>query len=262
MNDDFMTHFRKDPPREFATALYERINRPLKTNNSFFRSRTLIASAATLFLVLVLLVASPQVRAFAQTILEFFIPAQGNTFPLQASPISPDPTPTIFVQGLADCKNSSITSKYTCAVAEAETALGFDVRQLPSDPQGYTFTGVSFDPTQGQFQLTYTRDGGELTITEITGNRSPNGWETTWGAVPAESVEKAKVNGFEAEFVRGMFVVKSQTRTRAEWEAGAPVQRLRWSENGMFFEITMNGMVGYDDALGKEWLIDLAESLK
>jgi len=66
----------------------------------------------------------------------------------------------------------------------------------------------------------------------------------------------------DGEYVRGMFVVKSQTGTKAEWEPDAPVQRLRWREGDVLFEIQMAGLPGDNDLIGKDWVISLAESLK
>src|ERR1041384_5708564 len=44
MNDDFLTRFRKSPPREFSEALYERISTEMKTQQRFnFRRITLAA---------------------------------------------------------------------------------------------------------------------------------------------------------------------------------------------------------------------------
>jgi hypothetical protein len=262
MNDDFFDRFRKTPSREFSAALYERINQPVvKKENSKFHSRLFTASAATLLLVVVLLATNPQVRAFAQTILQFFTPAQATTFPLPTPHNAPEPTLALAAPPITGCENPSDALTYACTIAAAEAALGFEVKQLPSAPQDFTFAGVFFDPAQGRVQLTYTRDGSEITITEIKGSTLPTDWESTWGAVPAGSVEPVKINTVDGEYVRGMFVVKSQSGTNAEWEPDAPVQRLRWRENGTTFDIFIGGMTtSYD--IGKEWLVNLAESLK
>jgi hypothetical protein len=71
-----------------------------------------------------------------------------------------------------------------------------------------------------------------------------------------------KVISFDGEYVRGMFVGKSETGTQAEWQPDAPVQRLRWREDDLLFEVFMGGLIGDDDAIGKDWLISLAESLQ
>jgi hypothetical protein len=261
MNDDFFAQFRKAPPREFSAALYGRINRPEEKMNSKFHSSLLTISAATLLLVVVLLTTNPQVRAFAQTVLQFFTPAQATTFPLPTPHTAPESTLALAAPVLTGCENPSDALAYACTIATAEASLGFDVKQLPSVPQGFTFAGVSFNPAQGRIQFTYTRDGSEITITEIKGSTLPTDWESTWGAVPAGSVEPVKINSIDGEYVHGMFVVKSQSGTKAEWEPDAPVQRLRWRENGTSFDIFIGGSTGSYD-IGKEWVVNLAESLK
>jgi hypothetical protein len=264
MNDDFFTRFRKPPRPEFAEALYKRISQPMNTKNAQLRSRLLTVSASTMLLAMVLLFTNPRVQAFAQEILRFFTPAQSNTFALPTQDTAPEITATLTFTApvLAGCEDVAASLTYRCVVGGAEVALGFDVRELPSDPEGFTFIGASTDPTQSLIRLTYARDGSELTVTQIRGASVDSVWESTWGAVPTDSVEKVQINGFDGEYVRGMFVVRSQTGTEAVWEPDAPVLRLRWRESDMLLEIQLGGLVGDDKAIGKDWLISLAESLR
>jgi|WetSurMetagenome_2_1015567.scaffolds.fasta_scaffold108896_1 hypothetical protein len=264
MNDDFLTRFRKPPRPEFAAALYRRISQPMNTKNAHLRSRLLTASVLAMLLAIVLLFTNPRLQALAQEILRFFTPAQSNKFALPTHDTVPEitATPTFAAPVLAGCEDVSALLTYRCVVGGAEVALGFDVRELPSDPEGFTFIGASANPTQSLIRLTYTRDGGELTITQIHGASASSVWESTWDAVPTDSVEKVQINGFAGEYVRGMFVVKSQTGTEAVWEPDAAIQRLRWREGDMLFEIQMGGLPGDDEAIGKNWLITLAESLR
>jgi hypothetical protein len=46
------------------------------------------------------------------------------------------------------------------------------------------------------------------------------------------------------EYVCGLFVVKSPTGTKASWEPDAPVQRLRWREEELWFEVQLYGLPG------------------
>lgn len=264
MNDDFLTRFRKPPRPEFAVALYKRINQPMNTKNVQLRFRLLTASVLAMLLAMALLFTNPRVQTFAQEILRFFTPAQSNTFALPTQDAAPKvtATPTFAVPVLVGCEGASASLTYRCVVGGAEVALGFDVRELPSSPEGFTFVGASADLTQNLVILAYSRDGSELTITQIRGASADSVSESTWDAVPTDSVEKVQINGFEGEYVRGMFVVKSQTGTEAVWEPDAPVQRLRWREGDMLLEIQMGGLIGDDEAIGKDWLISLAESLR
>lgn len=233
------------------------------TSNSK-RFRAAFIGAITLLLALSLFFALPQGRAWANNILRFFTPSQSNTFtlPTQDTTYTITAIPTFVTTALAGCEDGSASLSYRCAVGTTEATLGFDVRELPSIPEGFAFAGTSANPSQNMIHITFTRDGGELSITQVNGTPTASVWETTWGAVPSDSVEKVQINGVDGEYIRGMFVVKSQTGTKAEWEPDAPVQRLRWREGNMFFEIQMAGLPGDNDLIGKDWLISLAESLK
>lgn len=264
MNDDFLARFRKPPHPEFAATLYKRINQPMNGKDAQLRSRLLIVSVPALLLAMALLFTNPRVQAFAQGILRFFTPAQSYTFTLPTRGIAPEitATPTFAAPVLAGCGDASASLTHRCVVGGAEVALGFDVRELPSNPEGFAFVSASVDPIQNLVILAYSRDGSELTITQIRGTSADSVWESTWGAVPIDSVEKVQINGFDGEYVRGMFVVKSQTGTEAVWDPDAPVQRLHWREGDMLLEIQMGGLIGDDEAIGKDWLISLAESLR
>ena len=227
--------------------------------------RAVLISALTLLLALAMIFILPQGRAWANNILRFFTSSQSNTFLLPTQNTTPPKitaTPTFVMPALAGCEDRSAPLSYRCAVGIAEAALGFDVRELPSVPEGFAFASASANPSQNLIQITYARDGGELSITQVNGASTASVWETTWGAVPPDFVEKVQINGVDGEYVRGMFVVRSQTGTKAEWGPDAPVQRLRWREGDMLFEIQMAGLPGDDDLIGKDWVISLAESLK
>jgi hypothetical protein len=233
------------------------------TSNSK-RFRAAFIGALTLLLALGMIFVLPQGRAWAANILRFFTPSESNTFSLptqNTTPTKVTANPTFNKPALTGCEDGAASLSYRCAVGTAEAALGFNVRELPSIPEEFAFAGVVANPNQHSIQIMYARDGGELSITQVNGASMASVWETTWGAVPLDSVEKVQINGVDGEYVRGMFVEKSQTGTKAEWEPDAPVQRLRWQEGNMFFEIQLAGLPGNDDLIGKDWLISLAESL-
>jgi uncharacterized protein DUF4367 len=62
MNDDFLTRFRKAPPREFSEALYERIRTEMKTQQNF-KIRRMTFAAAICLAVIAALTFSPSARA-------------------------------------------------------------------------------------------------------------------------------------------------------------------------------------------------------
>jgi hypothetical protein len=226
-------------------------------------NRVVFICALTLFIALGMIIILPVGQAWANNILRFFTPSQSNTFLLPTQDAAPkiNITPTYIMPTLAGCEDESAPLPYGCAVSKAEAALGFAVKRLPAVPERFSFATASADLNQSLIRITYARDGGILTITQRHGTSAASLWEANWGAVPVNFIEKVQINNFEGEYVRGMFVVKSQTGKKAEWEPDAPVQRLRWQDGNMLFEIQMAGLPGDNDLIGKDWMITLAESL-
>lgn len=237
---------------------------PRSKNQVSNRHRLIKISALIIIMFMGVVLTLPQGRALAQIILRFFTPAQSSTFvlPSQSANAVLTTSPTYITPALEGCEDNTTANTYRCMISSAEAALGFKVKEFPTDPEGFTFISASTEFSQNLIRLTYSRDGGELTLTEIHGTSIASPWEASWGSVPTDSIKKIQVNGYDGEYVRGIFVVKSQTGTKAEWEPDAPVQRLRWREGDMYFEIQMAGLPGDDDLIGKTWLISLAESLK
>ena len=65
MNDTFLNNLREPPRQDFADALYQRINRPMKTTSFSNRPFAWVVATAVLAISLTLLI-SPAVRAAAQ----------------------------------------------------------------------------------------------------------------------------------------------------------------------------------------------------
>ena len=261
MNDDFLNRFRKSPNPQFATDLYTRINKPGKTiSNTYWRLAATLTAGA--ILVIVLLISSPRLAAFAQSIVSFFTPAEQETFsiPLPEAgqgEVNEAVLPPATVPG---CEESSAMLTYDCQIAQVEAAVDFDVQQLPADPQGLAFSQAEADPAIPAAWLVYTCTGCELVITQTHGAADSPFLDTDWSEVPPEAVEPVQINGLPGEYVQGTFV--SQDGQSAFWASNAPVQRLRWRDGEMIFELRLSGAVEVVEYLDKEALIDLAESLR
>lgn len=264
MNDDFLTRFRRSPHPELASSLYRKISQPARPKPTAFHLRLLAASVSALLLITALLVSSSRARALAQDLLRFFAPAQSNTFalPTQAAVSPVAVTSAVTMTGLETCDGGVTVSTIHCAVSSAEASLGFDVLESPSIPEGFVDFSTSVDPARKLVILMYSREGSQLLITQRLDSAADPDWVSPWAEVPIESVENVQIHGLEGEYVRGTFVVKSQTGTEAVWEPGAAVQRLRWHQGEVLVEIEMGGLIGDDEAIGKDWLISLAESLR
>ncbi|HET9907071.1 MAG TPA: hypothetical protein VFQ23_10535 [Anaerolineales bacterium] len=191
---------------------------------------------------------TPQGRAFAQSILQFFTRAESNTFPLQPSQVGQEGTdPSIPT---AEPPAPILT------MAEVEAQAGFDAAELPFIPKGFNYLGTRLYGQAISIEYEAQGGGGNLIIMQ-----SQAGFiQSEWDSVPAESIVPVKIGETDAEFAQGTFVVYPG-ETLAKWNPDAPILRLRWVKDGIAFEVTKFGNVEAIQYLDQSALIQLAESL-
>lgn len=205
---------------------------------------------AILIIVALLLVAfaTPQGRSFAQNVLQFFRRAESTTFPLQPSQImtrEPDPSaPTAEPP-------APLTS-----VAEAEARAGFDVAELPFVPDGFNYLGARL--YGNAISIEYQARGGGANL--IIKQSQEGVIQSDWDQVPENAIVPVKIGESDGEFAQGTFVVYAGD-TSATWNPDAPILRLRWVKNDVWFEMTKFGDVAAIEYLDQVGMIELAESL-
>jgi hypothetical protein len=208
-------------------------------------SRLAYASLAIIAL-LTLAFATPQGRAFAQSVIQLFTRAQSESFPVEepvtqtdaSAPTAMPPSPLI-------------------SVAEAEALAGFDLAELPSVPQGFEYLGARLYGNSVSIEYAVPGRGGNLILMQ-----SKDGFlQSEWDQVPADAIVPVKVGGVDAEYAQGTFVVMAG-ETSATWNSDAPIFRLRWVKDGVWFELTKYGDVVPIEYLDMDGLIELAESLR
>jgi hypothetical protein len=207
--------------------------------------------AAVAAMVAVLLAAAlltPQGRALSQSIVQFFTQAEETTVPLPPSQIAagePDPSaPT------AEPPAPLIS------VAEAEAQAGFGVAELPFVPDGLNYLGARV--YGGAVRIEYQTQGydGHLII-----KQSQQGFvQSDWDKVPANDVVPVKIGELDGEFTQGTFVVYADG-TVGTWNPDAPILRLRWAQDGVWFEMIKSGYAEAIAYLDQAGMIELAESL-
>jgi hypothetical protein len=69
-----------------------------------------------------------------------------------------------------------------------------------------------------------------------------------------------KIGELEGEFAQGTFVVYPG-ETQATWNPEAAILRLRWVDDGIWFQMTKFGDVEAIEYLDQAGLVELAESL-
>jgi hypothetical protein len=208
-------------------------------------SRLAYATLAVVAL-LALAFATPQGRAFAQSVIQLFTRAQSESFPVQETALAPDPSaPT------------AMPPSPLISVAEAEALAGFDLAELPSVPQGFEYLGARMYGSSVSIEYAVPDGGGNLIQMQ-----SKTGFlQSEWDQVPAEAIVPVKVGGVDAEYAQGTFVLMAG-ETSATWNSSAPIFRLRWVKDGFWCELTKYGDVASIEYLDMTGLIALAESLK
>jgi hypothetical protein len=221
----------------------EKMNKakPYRIPHPAFTISLIVALLAVAFL-------TPQGRSFAQSVLQLFSRAESTTFPLHPSQI---------VTGEAEsAASTALPPAPVISVFEAEARVDFDVAELPNVPDGFNYLGARLDGDTVSIEYETQGRGGHLII-----KQSQEGFhQSDWEKVPAYAIVPVKIGELDAEFARGTFVVYPG-ETSATWNPDAPILRLRWVKDGVWFEMIKYGDVHAIEYLDQAGLIELAESL-
>jgi hypothetical protein len=208
------------------------------TNSQRVRRVTVAVLAVIVFLAVALV--TPDGRAFAQSILQFFTRAETNSFPIDVI----EPNPLTLTAGPPA---SLIT------IREAEIRAGFDVAELPIVPAGFNYLGARMYRDAVSIEYEALGGGGNLILMQ-----SQDGFvQSDWDKVPTESIVPVKIGETDAEFVQGTFVVYPG-ETSAKWNTDAAILRLRWVKDNISFEMTKFGDVEAIEYLDQAGMLELA----
>lgn len=205
---------------------------------------------ATLLLMALLVVffATPEGRSLAMRVLELFTRVEGTTFPMeddQPVPFEPDQNPP-----------TALPPAPLISVAEAEAQVGFNVATIPNVPEGFIYLGARLYGKNVSIEYQAQGGGGHLILMQ-----SKDGfYQSDWDRVPAEAVVPVKIRELDGEFAQGTFVI-FPGETNATWHRDASIMRLRWVNNGVWFEMTKHGNAQPIEYLDQAEMILLAESL-
>lgn len=214
---------------------------------SSHRLSTSAIATLLIFTFLTAVAVTPQGRAFAQNLIRFFSRTESTSFELEPSKIVVDEPDSI---------TPSAAPVTFISVAEAEVQIGFDVAELPKVPSGFEYMGARIQDDGISIEYEALGGGGNLTL-----RQSLNGFEqSAWDEVPENVIVPVKIGAVDGEYVHGTFVVQGEDTT-AKWNPDVPVLRLRWKQNGIWFELSKFGDVEMIEYLNQEEMIKLAESL-
>jgi hypothetical protein len=234
MNDDFLTRYRKSPPREFSEALYKRINVQMDTKKTLSMRRLTFAAALGMALIAALAFSPTARAAFNGLILEiggitFFEPDETSS---QATPL-PESKVTIVPEEIL-------------SLAEAQAKLPFEISLPAWAPDGFVM-GSSV-------RISYF--GDKYTPAVITWYGSnPNvgnidlmiGQRVSW-LVETDDVHEVEVNGQPAALVGG-----SWDADKGTWNNQSHLT-LSWMKGDVMYQLSSPGAPVED-------LIRMAESI-
>lgn len=209
MNDEFLSRHRKTPRREFATALYERINPPMSTKSKFTSQRFTLAGA--IFLALFAAFAlSPGARAAVSNLIREI---GGVTF------IGPDETAS---EAPVPESEITIVPDKTLPLAEAQAKLPFEINLPTWVPEGFvmgpsvrvsyfsdqytpaTITWYGSDPANAMIELVVGQEVSwlvdldhvqEITINGQTAGLTGGGWDADTGTWTGSDVTLTWLKG-------------------------------------------------------------------
>lgn len=216
------------------------------THSSRLRLAALIT--ASLALAIAVFIATPQGRAWAQTVLNFFTRAESDTLPIQPFQLTPIPATTTPDPG--DINNAKLT------VSQVEQQTGYDVLEPAWLPTVLSFVGATFDPEKHITRVFYHDvDMNGLVLREQP--FKPNGDCELCDKVGATAaIEPVQINDHSGEYVEGVWKL---TDKGPEWVSDPYLKTLRWQDKGMAFELLY---MGSPDSVTKADMIAVAESIK
>jgi hypothetical protein len=218
--------------------------------------RIAAAAAALLAFIIIGTLASPALRAVAQQLMHFFIPAQDDRISVQV---------TMPFPGEAGSFESA--DYFSLSLSEAQSLAGFPIKEITRLPPGYAFSGAHFDPTLKAAALRYSDHGSFLVLTQ----RPSDKVEEYFSVGASAAVETVEVHGVQGEYVTGGWRVTPQESARIEtavpgtqvslgayWDPSLPQETLRWQEAGMAYEIRAAGA----DRPNRDELLEMAGSIR
>lgn len=248
--------------------------RPSTVSNAQLR-----AAVVMILIVIVILTITPQGRAWAQEVVQFFTRVTADTVQLSDETIQQMNEPMqeydltlipvlipevpLEMQAITGCETLQKAESYRCQVDLAESTLGFDLKELPEKPIDWEFNSLSFDPDAHMAGIRYEFDFTEtsystLVIKQGTGY-FPDSGNNPWESVPVEKVETVSIGGYPGEYVKGRFGL-SPGNDKLTW-SDHDVHRLAWREDTIWYWIEFWPNLNLVPEIGRDELIHMAESL-
>jgi hypothetical protein len=248
-----------------------RVSQEQEGQANSLRPRWVIAMTVAVVMVGILII-TPQGRAWAQEVFQFFKKVDFTAIPLSEKeleqynyfvtsresydlPLVPVFIPTVAPEmfSLPGCDTAEKAQSYICQIAYAESQLGFELMEFPEKPQNMEFQDTLFDKQTKFAMIEYESPGMLLRLSQRLGE-APEAFRP-WPWVPAGDVEKIKVGAFDGEYVSGGFNLSTQSGELV-WNDTTSTQRVAWSDGTYWYLLDSGGQL-----MNRERLIELAASL-
>jgi len=256
------------------------------TPRSVTRRRFVKATTFAVIVITLLVIATPQGRAWAQKVAQFFQRINSTTIQLSDEqtramndtnrqydlPLVPVLIPAVSSEmaAIPGCETPQKAQSYYCQVALSETKLGFNLKVPPEKTNDWEFESLNVN-TDSQyavmsFDLDFKYIGfashSSLWLIQGVGDFSNFEWNKNnpWEAVPADKVEPVSIGVYRGEYVRGRFGLKPGNKVLT-WFEDTDEQRLAWSEGTRWYLIIFSPNLNISCTMDKDKLIHLAESL-
>lgn len=238
----------KDLPPNPDGRLDERLVNAPWTRRATSRRYTLGVVLVVMAVTALSVAVTPQARAFAQSLLQFFTRTESDVFYMEPSDLTfEDTTPFHEECGIAIAPR--------CSVAQIRGMVEFEVKELGTLPADMYFIGSTGGPDFVELKYGYPdrRDGNLSVIVEANGRPSPIG---TGVIAKSANVEQVQIGNLPGEYYTGALFQDEEGNVT--WRPDDPQQTLRWVDGGSTYTLFYYS-TRYP--LAKEHLVRLAESM-
>jgi hypothetical protein len=216
------------PSTNVMTTIQSRSRRIIMTNRINTGLKTLAGIVALLLLVLLFNPVFKQLQEYSE---------QGASFP---DPTTFTPHPSTSTQSISIEELSTPDSPPLISVREAEALAGFDVLEPSYLPEGYIFSGASYNSGARWVALEFISqpDGSDYSKVIYIYQRR-GAFDLEPALHPYET--PVPIGDVEGVFIQGAYVSESPDTMAYRWDASADSYALSWKIDDMAFSINFLG---------------------
>ncbi|MBN1453881.1 MAG: hypothetical protein JW963_22895 [Anaerolineales bacterium] len=254
--------------KDFSPNASGRLDRHLSnapwTPHAVARRRVIGSTIMAVLAFALLAAVTPQGRAFAQSILRYFVRAGSETIAVPASDVELMPAAPVVLETEAVPTSESGCGTMLlprCSFDEVRALVDFPIKQVDAAPAKMRFMGAT-TTKQGGVLLAYQGDDGTLNLAQV-----PAAYDNLqqWQVGPSALVETVAIGNIPGEYVRGgWFGLGLKEAGSVSWDTETALQTLRWEEDGIHYTLWFTSAKTSDGLpnLDKSALVELAANLQ